>query len=134
MSDRLFSYDAAVGLGEAWRIRSAASLTAFGLALRHAVTRRELAELDERMLADIGITRSEAMAEAARTPWDHGTRREQPRRRPRRFAATWQGLYAAWRRHATRQHICDLDAHALKDIGVSYAEAEAEANKPFWRA
>ena len=23
--------------------------------------------------------------------------------------------------------------HVLKDIGVSFAEAEAEANKPFWR-
>jgi hypothetical protein len=27
----------------------------------------------------------------------------------------------------------DLDSHLLKDIGVSFAEAEAEANKPFWR-
>ena len=27
-----------------------------------------------------------------------------------------------------------LDSHLLKDIGVSFTEAEAEANKPFWRA
>ena len=25
------------------------------------------------------------------------------------------------------------DGHMLKDIGVSFAEAEAEANKPFWQ-
>jgi len=43
-------------------------------------------------------------------------------------------LRAAWRRYRSRQRIADLDAHLLKDIGVSYAEAEAEANRPFWRA
>jgi len=32
-----------------------------------------------------------------------------------------------------RQRIVELDAHLLKDIGVSFAEAEAEANKPVWR-
>ena len=31
-------------------------------ALRNAVTRRELAELDDRMLADIGVTRSAVRA------------------------------------------------------------------------
>ncbi len=45
----------------------------------------------------------------------------------------WTALKAAWRRYRTRQRIGDLDGHLLKDIGVSYAEAEAEANKPFWR-
>ena len=30
--------------------------------------------------------------------------------------------------------MAELDARMLKDIGVSYAEAEAEANKPFWLA
>jgi uncharacterized protein YjiS (DUF1127 family) len=46
---------------------------------------------------------------------------------------TWAGLRVAWRRYRSRQSIADLDAHILKDIGVSLAEAEAEANKPFWR-
>jgi uncharacterized protein YjiS (DUF1127 family) len=41
-------------------------------------------------------------------------------------------LRAAWRRHRSRACLADLDARALKDIGVSFAEAEAEANKPFW--
>lgn len=42
-------------------------------------------------------------------------------------------LAAAWRRHRSRTRIAALDAHLLKDIGVTYAEAENEANKPFWR-
>ena len=33
-------------------------------------TRRILAELDARQLKDIGVSRSEAEAEAARAPWD----------------------------------------------------------------
>ncbi len=39
---------------------------------------------------------------------------------------------SAWLRRRTRRAITDLDPFLLKDIGVSYAEAEAEANKPFW--
>ena len=50
-----------------------------------------------------------------------------------RLLAFRRAVIAAWRRRATRQRIAALDAYALKDIGVSYAEAEAEANKPFWR-
>jgi uncharacterized protein YjiS (DUF1127 family) len=38
-------------------------------------TRRILAELDPRQLKDIGVSRSEAEAEAARVPWDIGPRR-----------------------------------------------------------
>ena len=38
-------------------------------------TRRILAELDVRQLKDIGVSRSEAEAEAARAPWDIGPRR-----------------------------------------------------------
>ena len=37
-------------------------------------TRRHLAEMDDRMLRDIGITRLDARMEAARSPWDHGPR------------------------------------------------------------
>jgi uncharacterized protein YjiS (DUF1127 family) len=47
---------------------------------------------------------------------------------------SWGEVRAAWRRYRTRQRIAELDGHMLKDIGVSYADAEAEANKPFWRA
>lgn len=33
-------------------------------------TRRLLAEMDDRLLADIGIGRGEALTEASRAPWD----------------------------------------------------------------
>ena len=42
--------------------------------LRAAATRRQLAEMDDRMLKDIGITRAEALEEANRAPWDLGGR------------------------------------------------------------
>lgn len=38
-------------------------------------TRRVLAEMDDRMLADIGIGRGDALMEASRAPWDVGSRR-----------------------------------------------------------
>ena len=44
-------------------------------ALRARETRRHLAEMDHRMLADIGISRSEAQEEARRAPWDLMPRR-----------------------------------------------------------
>ncbi len=58
-----------------------------------------------------------------------GSRPDAPRQ-----AGLWTTLRAAWRRHRTRGCLAELDGYLLKDIGVSYAEAEAEANKPFWRA
>ena len=41
-------------------------------ALRAMETRRSLAQMDDRMLKDIGLTRSEALEEAGRAPWDLG--------------------------------------------------------------
>lgn len=38
--------------------------------LRLCRTRRDLATLDDHILRDIGLTRAEAQAEAARRPWD----------------------------------------------------------------
>ncbi len=38
-------------------------------------TRRLLGEMDDRMLADIGIGRGDALMEAARAPWDLHERR-----------------------------------------------------------
>jgi uncharacterized protein YjiS (DUF1127 family) len=49
-----------------------------------------------------------------------------------RGAPFWTTVRSAWRRYRSRQRIAQLDPHLLKDIGVTYAEAEAEANKPFW--
>lgn len=49
------------------------------------------------------------------------------------YTFSWSGLRLAWRRYRSRQRIAELDGYLLKDIGVTFAEAEAEANKPFWR-
>ena len=38
-------------------------------------TRRLLGEMDDRMLADIGIGRGDALMEASRAPWDISSRR-----------------------------------------------------------
>jgi uncharacterized protein YjiS (DUF1127 family) len=56
------------------------------------------------------------------------------RGRNARTPLSWDCVRAAWRRYRSRQNIGQLDSHLLKDIGVSFAEAEAEANKPFWRS
>lgn len=57
-------------------------------------------------------------------------------RQPTPRQATWiavaGAVRTAWLRRRTRRAIAGLDRFLLKDIGVSYEEAEAEANKPFW--
>lgn len=51
-----------------------ATLRGFARAVRHAqrvlASRRLLAEMEPRMLADIGITHTQAIEEARRAPWD----------------------------------------------------------------
>lgn len=59
--------------------RTAAPPTAGWLAwlnevLQAIATRRRLAEMDDRMLKDIGISRADARLEAERAPWDIGPR------------------------------------------------------------
>jgi uncharacterized protein YjiS (DUF1127 family) len=44
------------------------------LMLHAMTTRRHLAVMDDRMLRDIGVSRSEALYESARAPWDMGPR------------------------------------------------------------
>jgi uncharacterized protein YjiS (DUF1127 family) len=55
------------------------------------------------------------------------------------LAASMVGRSLAWlveagRRYRTRRELARLDDMALKDIGLNMAEADYEANKPFWRA
>lgn len=45
--------------------------------VRARQTRRLLTEMDDRMLADIGIGRGDAQTEASRAFWDLGRRRRQ---------------------------------------------------------
>ncbi len=49
-------------------------------------------------------------------------------------ASIWCRVQEAWRRYRSRQALAQLDARLLRDIGVTFAEAENEVNKPFWRA
>ena len=45
------------------------------------------------------------------------------------------GLLATWhRRSADRAQLGTLDAHMLRDVGLSRADVECEVGKPFWRA
>lgn len=59
----------------AWPQRSLTWLVSLTAMRRAVATRRQLAELDDRALKDIGISRADALAEAGRAPWDLETRR-----------------------------------------------------------
>lgn len=49
--------------------------------LKVARSRRRLATMDDRLLADIGVSRGEALFEASRAPWDSEARRDPSRMR-----------------------------------------------------
>jgi uncharacterized protein YjiS (DUF1127 family) len=53
-----------------WFRPSLPALPSLRVMLRTATTRRYLAEMDDRMLKDIGISRMDARLEAERLPWD----------------------------------------------------------------
>ena len=57
-----------------WFRPSLPALPSLHAMMRAAITRRYLAEMDDRMLKDIGISRSDALREAERLPWDLGRR------------------------------------------------------------
>ena len=65
MSSRLLSLPFA-------RLRPSA-LSRLLAASRLARSRRSLRLLDDRLLADIGLTRAQALSEAGRAPWDAPT-------------------------------------------------------------
>jgi uncharacterized protein YjiS (DUF1127 family) len=44
-------------------------------AIRVTSTRQDLAGMDDRMLRDIGVSRADALREAARKPWDQSATR-----------------------------------------------------------
>ena len=61
-----------LSFGSLWHLLPAPKLPRPGLRamLRAIRTRRQLAEMDDRMLRDIGISRLDALHEAERLPWD----------------------------------------------------------------
>lgn len=134
MSDRI-SLDLSPAFHQArpLRARLEALRAKVALALRTVLTRRSLKELDGRALADIGLTAEAARMEARRRPWDLEPPRRAPRPQPKRCNQTAAWLREVVRRRRSRRAIAALDPRMLKDIGVSYAEAEFEANKAFWQ-
>ena len=74
MSGRTLPFStAATGLSAA-QPKRAGWLAWMTRCLQAIETRRHLAEMDDRMLKDIGITRLDALHEAGRSPWDHDGR------------------------------------------------------------
>jgi uncharacterized protein YjiS (DUF1127 family) len=130
MSDRLLHVSAIPSLRFpplAWPWR------AMVLAMRTVVRRRDLAAPGKRQSAGFRLDHALSSVQARRTCWDGG-RGQSPLGQPMVTASLRSRLRTGWRRYRSRQRIAALDAHALKDIGVTHAEAEAEANKPFWVA
>jgi uncharacterized protein YjiS (DUF1127 family) len=62
-------------LPNSWTLSVLHRLASLGAMRRAVATRRQLAELDDRALKDIGISRLDAQAEASRAPWDLAFRR-----------------------------------------------------------
>ncbi len=66
-----------------------------------------------------------------------GTQKIYYRRGPVPLGAWLRGLFGLWllwhRRWRQRRQLAELDAHLLRDIGVSPRQASGEAGKPFWR-
>lgn len=49
------------------------------------------------------------------------------------FGAVWS-LLIRWNRHSRmRRELLMMDAHQLRDIGITAQQAQKEANKSFWR-
>jgi uncharacterized protein YjiS (DUF1127 family) len=103
-------------------------IAALRLAVRTHLTRQALPELTARELSDVGLTRHAALDEAARLPWD-----TDPSPRRRAPEGLFGDIQRAWHRARTRRLLGEMDAHELRDIGITPTDAETEANKPFWR-
>ena len=54
--------------------------------------------------------------------------------RKARHLAEFASLLETWRQRARqRRDLARLNEHRLRDIGISLAQAQQEAGKPFWR-
>jgi uncharacterized protein YjiS (DUF1127 family) len=49
------------------------------------------------------------------------------------LAVVVEGVLGWFERTRQRRQLSELSDHMLKDIGLSRADVEAEAAKPFWR-
>ena len=72
----------------------------------------------------VASTTSSYLPQIASQQNRHG---QEPARHP------WLARLREWRRRRrSRTLLVQLDDHLLKDIGITHAEAEREANKSFW--
>jgi len=54
---------------------------------------------------------------------------------PAQFAISFAVLVTKWSvRRRSRQHLAQLSAHQLKDIGITAHDAYVESTLPFWRS
>ena len=70
MSGRTLPLSSAAQGMSAARAKRGGWLAWLARCLRTIETRRHLAEMDDRMLKDIGVTRLDALTESHRAPWD----------------------------------------------------------------
>jgi uncharacterized protein YjiS (DUF1127 family) len=97
------------------------------LMFRAFLTRQALLELTARERADIDVSASAAVAEAARLPWDVTPG-------PRRYTTGVIGaIQRALERARTRRLISRMAERDLQDIGASPSEAQIESVKCFWQ-
>ena len=54
--------------------------------------------------------------------------------RPSLLLRLWFQLETWQERSRQRHALAQMGDHALKDIGLTYADVASEANKPFWKA
>lgn len=60
--------------------------------------------------------------------------RRQPRRIPAGLLPRMLDVLLAWQERAReRRHLLSLSDHALKDVGLTRADLEGEAARPFWQ-
>jgi len=54
--------------------------------------------------------------------------------KPFQLSRLFQNVRVMYRRSLQREHLKTLEPRLLNDIGLTFKEAEIEANKPFWKA
>jgi len=51
-----------------------------------------------------------------------------------RLGRSLRATLTCWReRSRQRRALAKLDAHSLRDIGITHSQAKREADKPFWK-